>query len=84
LADVLGRDLTSIINHPGASYGAAVCAGIGSGAIKDWTYVKGALEQGEVISPTPAAHDLYLEKYEIYLQLQGDTREISHKLARVN
>jgi len=84
LADVLGRDLTSIINHPGASYGAAVCAGIGSGAINDWTYVKGALEQGEVISPTPAAHDLYLEKYEIYLQLQGDTRDISHKLARVN
>ena len=84
LADVLGRDLTSIINHPGASYGAAVCAGIGSGAIKDWTYVRGSLEQGEVISPTPANHDMYLEKYEIYIQLQGDTREISHKLARVN
>ena len=84
LADVLGRDLTSIIKHPGASFGAAVCAGIGSGAIADWSYVKGALEQGEVISPNPNNRERYLDRYEAFIELQGSTREISHKLARVN
>jgi xylulokinase len=84
LADVLGRDLTSIINHPGASFGAAVCAGIGSGLISDWNYVKGALEQGEVISPNSANRQRYLDRYQEFIELQGSTREISHKLARVN
>jgi xylulokinase len=84
LADVLGRELTSLINHPGASFGAAVCAGVGSGAINDWSYVEGALEQGEVISPNSSHKERYHERYEMYLELQRGTQEISHKLARVN
>jgi xylulokinase len=82
LADVLGRSLTSIINHPGASFGAAISAGIGSGVISDWSYVEGALEQGEIINPNPANKDRYLERYAAYLELQIATVEISHKLAR--
>ena len=82
LADVLGRSLTSIINHPGASFGAAIAAGIGSGMISNWSYIEGALEQGEIIVPNPVNKDRYLERYDAYLNLQIATTEISHKLAQ--
>lgn len=84
LADVLDKNLTSIINHPGASFGAAVIAGIGSGAINDWSYVDGALEKGEIIEPNKNNKARYQERYEMYLELQASTQEISHKLARTN
>lgn len=82
LADVLGRDLHSIINHPGASYGAAVIAGIGAGVIDDWSYVVGHLEEGETISPNPENVTRYNERYADYVALTSATTEISHRLAR--
>ena len=82
LSDVLHRDLISIINHPGASYGAAVIAGIGTGLIHDWTYVAGALEKGEVISPNPENVAIYEERYQQFLQLSLASAPISHSLAR--
>jgi xylulokinase len=82
LSDVLHRDLISIINHPGASYGAAVIAGIGTGLIHDWTYVAGALEKGEVISPNLENVAIYEERYQQFLQLSLASAPISHSLAR--
>jgi len=82
LADVLHRDLISIVNHPGASYGAAVIAGIGTGFIHDWTYVAGALEKGEVISPRPENIAVYEERYQQFRQLSVASAPISHSLAR--
>ena len=82
LADVLHRDLISIINHPGASYGAAVIAGIGIGAIDDWSYVAGALERGDVISPDPTNVVIYEERYQQFLQLSSSSAAVSHSLAR--
>jgi xylulokinase len=82
LADVLNRELVSIVDHPGASYGAAVIAGIGTGVITDWSYVLGALEEGEVISPTPANVELYDERYLQFHHLYEATKSLSHALAR--
>lgn len=82
LADVLGRNLTSIINHPGASFGAAVAAGIGNGSIADWNFVKGALEAGEVIEPNPKNESLYSDRFEMYKELQQSTINVSHRLAQ--
>jgi xylulokinase len=82
LADVLQRDLISIINHPGASFGAAVIAGVGTGLIEDWSFVEGALEKGEVISPNPANIAVYEERFQQFLQLGEDTATMSHSLAR--
>lgn len=84
LADVLNVDLTSIINHPGASYGAAVAAGIGNGAIKDWAYVENSLEVGEVIKPNPKNISIYEDRYHTYISMQGSIQEISHQLAQSN
>jgi xylulokinase len=82
LADVLDRDLTSIIDHPGASYGAAVLAGVGTGVIDDWSFVEGALAEGETISPAESRVVLYEERYQQYLQLIEATTPLSHSLAR--
>jgi len=82
LADVLNRDLISIISHPGASYGAAVIAAIGVGRITDWSYVVGSLEQGEIISPRPERARIYQERYQQFLELSNVTTPFSHQLAR--
>lgn len=84
LADVLNVDLTSIINHPGAAYGAAVAAGIGIGAIKDWTYVENSLQAGEVIRPNPQHISIYEDRYQMYISMQKSIQAVSHHLARSN
>jgi xylulokinase len=82
LADVLNRDLISLVDYPGASYGAAVIAGIGTGRVSDWSYVLGALEEGETISPRRVNVALYEQRYQEFLQLNDATASFSHLLAR--
>ena len=82
LASVLERDLLSIVSHPGASYGAAVIAGIGVGEIDDWSYVVSALEPGETISPDVELVALYHERFDQYRALADATTPFSHALAR--
>jgi xylulokinase len=82
LSDVLNRELVSIVDHPGASYGAAVIAGIGVGVIADWSYVVGALGEGEVIAPTPSHVEVYDERYLQFRRLHEATKSLSHSLAR--
>jgi xylulokinase len=82
LADVLDRDLISLVDYAGASYGAAVVAAVGTGRVDDWTYVVGAQETDEVIVPTPENVERYEERFEEYLQLNDATAPFSHLLAR--
>jgi len=82
MADVLNRELVSILDHPGASYGAAVIAGVGAGVIPDWSYVVGALGVGETTSPTLANVEIYDERYQQFLQLHDATKSLAHSLAR--
>lgn len=82
LADVLDRDLVSLVDFPGASYGAAVLAGVGVGLIDDWSYVEGALEESDVVAPNPRHVALYEERYQEFLGLTEATTPFSHRLAR--
>jgi xylulokinase len=82
LADVLDRELHSIVNHPGASYGAAVIAGIGTGIISDWSYVLGVLEEDEIIEPNAENVVIYQERFKDFLELTELTRPIVHRIAR--
>jgi xylulokinase len=82
LASVLNRELHSIVNHPGASFGAAVLAGLGIGAIDNPNYVTTALEAGEVIGPVERDAMRYAERYQSFLALTSATTAISHQLAR--
>lgn len=82
LADVLERELHSIIQHPGASYASAVIAGIGHGSISDWSYVLNALEAGEMIYPDSHNVPIYKNRYQDYKEFGAAVAPISHRLAR--
>ncbi|MGH7175509.1 MAG: FGGY-family carbohydrate kinase, partial [Minisyncoccia bacterium] len=82
LADVLHRELTSLVAHPGASFGAAVCAGVGVGAIPDWSFVRGALDVAEVISPNDANAERYDQRYREFIGLTDATAPFTHLIAR--
>jgi xylulokinase len=82
LSDVLDRNLTSIISHPGASYGAAVIAAIGIGLIENWQFVERSLDHGEVIEPNSDNVEIYYERYSQYIAIANTTTGISHTLAR--
>ncbi len=82
LSDVLQTELISIINHPGASFAAAVIGGIGSRHIKEWDFVDDYLERGEVISPNSKNIEIYQERFGEFLELKQKTDSISHSLAK--
>ncbi|MGH7174952.1 MAG: FGGY-family carbohydrate kinase, partial [Minisyncoccia bacterium] len=82
LADVLHRELTSLVAHPGASFGAAVCAGVGVGAIDDWTFVRGALDVAEVITPNESHAERYDQRYREFIGLTDATAPFTRLIAR--
>jgi len=82
LSDVLNRELHSIVNHPGASFGAAVIAGIGIGEIQDWSYVLNSLEVGEQILPNNKNVEIYQERFNDFTNFGATVAPISHRLAR--
>ena len=82
LSDVLQTELISIINHPGASFGAAVIGGIGTKRIKEWDFVDQYLERGEVIAPNLNNNATYQERYVDFLDFKQKTDSISHLLAQ--
>ena len=82
LANVINSEITSIINHPGASFGAAVCAGIGTGLINNWSFVNGALESGEKIEPNATTRKIYDERYSEFIETTKTLTGTLHNIAR--
>lgn len=80
-ADVLGIDLTSILDHPGASLGAAQIASIGLHDM-DWGDASSFARIGEVSSPNPQRTDVYDEAYHRWRHLGDVLAPVSHELAR--
>ena len=82
VADVLGRPLHSIINHPGASFGAAVLAALGVGLVDSLDVVRHFLEAGELIEPRAELRDLYDERYRLFQEWGAASTPVAHALAR--
>jgi len=82
IADVLGVELTPLVDHGGASLGAALVAGVGSEALKDWGAVSRYVVLGEVITPRKENVEVYEDAYEMYLELQRTLTPLAHRLAR--
>jgi xylulokinase len=81
LADVLGVELTSLVDHGGASLGAAFVAAVGSGAMSGWEQAANYIGLGEVFSPNKANAEIYEEAYQMYLELQNTLTPVAHRLA---
>ena len=65
-ADVLGRPVTRIDRHPGSSLGAAFVAGMGVGALKDWSQIARYVAPGRSFAPDARRHGDYERKYRLW------------------
>ena len=80
-ADILGVPLHPIVNHPGASLGAAVIAGVGAGLIGGLEDVADYVTLGETVEPDPGNVSLYNEAYAQWRELSDVTTPLAHRLA---
>jgi xylulokinase len=84
LADVLNAELVTVNTTEGAAYGAALLAGVGTGA---WASVDEAcgktVKQTGCTRPIPENVALYEPGYAIYRKLYPALREISSELSHV-
>ena len=81
LADVLGVPLLPVLHHPGAAFGAAMAAGVGSRAVPGWDAVGPLVELGEAYEPRKRYRELYDEHYAIYRELGTALAPASHRLS---
>jgi sugar (pentulose or hexulose) kinase len=82
LADVLGRPLYPIADHPGAALGAAAAAGVGAGIFRDWADAAGIVRLGSPVEPTAKAELAYEEGYQVFRSLQDGLADASRRLTR--
>lgn len=82
VADVVGFDLVPVVDHSGASLGAAVAAGIGVGVVGSWGEVATAVHHGDPIRHDPGRHSSYEDHYHRWRELAERVAPISHSLAR--
>ena len=82
-ADVLDRPVTRIDRHPGSSLGAAFVAGMGVGALQDWSDIGRYVAPGRGFTPDPRRHADYDRKYrqwrEVYQRLKTLYPQLSAK-----
>ena len=81
-AEVLGTELIPIMNHPGASLGAALVAAVGVGAISDWAEAKKFLSFGPPVIPEPSRVKTYEAAYNEWRELDLAITPISHSISR--
>jgi xylulokinase len=81
-AEVLGTEMFPIVDHPGASLGAALIAAVGVGAINDWADTKRFLTIGAPVIPDPAKMRTYDAAYQEWRHLGAAVAPISHSIAR--
>lgn len=81
-ASVLGVPLRTIRNHPGASLGAAIAAGVGVGVFEGWREALRLVEDGPAVDPDPALVDRYDEAYGLWRELGEVTAGTMRALAR--
>lgn len=81
-AEVLGVEVTPIIDHPGASLGAAIIAAIGVGSLDDWSDARRFIRLAEPVVPDAAKVAKYDDAYAEWRQLAAAVAPVSHSIAR--
>jgi xylulokinase len=65
-ADALGLPVQRVAGHTGSSLGAAITAGVGTGALDDWRSVERYVNPGRVFEPNGARMRAYDVAYGVY------------------
>jgi len=81
LADVLDAPLRPVVDHPGASLGAAAVAAVGAELVESWASVTHLVQLASPIEPQHNCAAIYRERYRLWLELQPALRPFSHQLA---
>ncbi|MBK0418776.1 carbohydrate kinase [Leucobacter sp. CSA1] len=81
-ADVLGIPMHPVLDHPGASLGAAIIAAIGAGVLPDWAAASRFLQLGPVVEPNPDTLDRYSDAYAEWRRSADVLTPVSHHLSR--
>ena len=80
-ADVLGVELHPVIDHPGASLGAAVIAGVGAGAIDSLASIEDYVTLGPTVVPDAQRSAVYDLAYAQWRELGDLTTDLAHRVA---
>jgi xylulokinase len=80
-ADVLGVELHPVIDHPGASLGAAVIAGVGVSAVDSLESIGDYVHLGPTVTPDADTTKIYDLAYSQWRELGAVTTPIAHQLA---
>lgn len=81
-ADVLDLTLHPVVDHPGASLGAAVLAAVGTDLLDDFSAVDRFVTLGEPVVPDRSAAAIYAEAYDTWRDYGAALTPVSHRLAR--
>jgi len=81
-AEVLGTDMYPVVDHPGASLGAALIGAVGTGALAGWADVSRFITLGDPVEPDPAHVARYDDAYQEWRALGDAVAPVSHSIAR--
>jgi xylulokinase len=81
LADVLDVPLEPVLDHPGASLGAALAGGVAIGLIPGWQAGEAMVRYGVPVEPNPRFRGVYDEAYGCYREAGEALVPVSHRLA---
>ncbi|MFD1714944.1 FGGY-family carbohydrate kinase [Amnibacterium flavum] len=81
-SEVLGTEMFPVVDHPGASLGAALIAAVGIGSLDDWSDTARFITLGSPVVPDPHKVEIYDRAYLEWRELGAAVAPISHKLAR--
>jgi len=80
-SDVLGISLYPVVDHPGASLGAAVIAGYGAAEIDSLSHIHKYVNVGPFVTPDQNLHYVYDHAYKEWRELATATIPLAHQLS---
>lgn len=80
-ADVLEMPVRRVARHPGSSLGAAVAAGMGTGALDDWRSIERFVQLDRSFEPSADRFDTYRRLYGVYRESYERLRDLYPRLS---
>lgn len=82
ICDMAGMPLTIPEPFQCSSYGDAMLAALGVGALESFAALRAALPQGRILQPDRKNHEFYQEHYPIFRDLYLENRDRMHRMQK--
>ena len=80
IASIINMDVIYIAESPGAPYGDALLAGVGTGVLKDYSVIREWITVSEITKPDPKMKEIYDKYYKVYLEVYRANTEVFRML----